>query len=236
MDFKKGYNISFILYEDLYEICKFVIEALTTATNQTDQKLHRNIIDPFSAVFEASFYNISLTEWLKMEKTRQIQKTFQNKVGEFHQRILGKINGWEDLKSGNIVDIVNHNKKIVAEIKNKFNTTKGDDKPRLYDKIEAALNQNYKGYTAYYVSIINKERVNRPFTPSDNITKTKRPENEMIRHVDGATFYEIVTGEKDALLKLYENIPIIISTIMGNNHQEITTDTLFCELFQRSFK
>jgi len=46
--------------------------------------------------------------------------------------------------------------KIIAEIKNKYNTTKGADKKTLYDNLELALLNKYKGYTGYYVEIIPK--------------------------------------------------------------------------------
>jgi hypothetical protein len=185
MSFKENYNLNFISYDNLYEVCKSVIDVLDSATDNIDKKLHKNIIDPFSAVFEASFHNISLAEWLKMEKSRQIQKTFQNKVGDFHQMILGKCQGWENLKSGKVIDLLNREKKIIAEIKNKYNTTKG---------------------------------------------------NQKIRNVDGATFYEIATGERGAISKLYNTIPFIIADIRDNNVSNIVDDPLFLELFQKSFK
>ena len=236
MSINEQYNLSFIEYEDLYEICKSVIDYIENATNDIDKTLHKNIIDPFSAVFEASFHNVSLSEWLKMEKARQIQKSFQNQIGDFHQRVLGKIKGWENLETGKVLDIVNHEKKIIAEIKNKFNTTKGNHKPAIYDDIDSLLNGEYKGYTGYYVSIIDKKRFDMVFTPSDNKVSKRRESNPRIRHTDGATFYEIATGERDAVSKLYNTIPLILSEISGNNTSQITNDPLFLDLFQRGFK
>jgi len=143
MTTNQNYNLTFIQYDDLFEICKAVIDVMSEATNKIDKTLHKNIIDPFSAVFEASFHKVSLTQWLEMEKARQIQKSFQNQIGDFHQKVLGKMQGWENLKTGKVLDIVNHKKKIVAEIKNKFNTTKGNHKPAIYDDIESELGKNY---------------------------------------------------------------------------------------------
>lgn len=230
------YNLTFIDYNDLFEICKSIIDTIQGATSNIDNTLHTNIIDPFSAIFEASFHKISLTQWLEREKARQIQKSFQNQIGNFHQQILGKVKGWENLKTGKVLDIVNHKKKIVAEIKNKFNTTKGNHKPVIYDDIESELRKNYNGYTGYYVSILDKKRFDIPFTPSDNKTNERRKENVNIRHTDGATFYEIATGEKDAVASLYKNIPYILSEIAGNNTNQIVNDPLFLDLFQKSFK
>lgn len=236
MTTNQNYSLTFIQYDDLFEICKAVIDVMSEATNEIDKTLHKNIIDPFSAVFEASFHKVSLTQWLEMEKARQIQKSFQNQIGDFHQKVLGKIQGWENLKTGKVLDIVNHEKKIVAEIKNKFNTTKGNHKTAIYDDIESEINKNYNGYTGYYVSIIDRKRFDVPFTPSDNKNKQRRQENANIRHTDGATFYEIATGQKDAIANLYKTIPYILSQIAGNNTNQITNDPLFLDLFQKSFK
>lgn len=171
-----------------------------------------------------------------MEKSRQIQKTFQNKVGDFHQMILGKCQGWENLKSGKVIDLLNREKKIIAEIKNKYNTTKGNHKVAIYDDIESVLKEHYECYTGYYVSIIDKRRFDKPFTPPDNLTKVQRQVNQKIRNVDGATFYEIATGERGAISKLYNTIPFIIADIRDNNVSNIVDDPLFLELFQKSFK
>ncbi len=213
----KNYNLRFISYEDLFAVCKTVIESINKSTIDANKTLHKNIIDPFSAIFEASFHKISLTQWIEMEKARQIQKSFQNEIGNFHQKVLGKINGWSNLETGKVLDIINHKLKIVAEIKNKFNTTKGNHKTMIYDDIEHEITKNYPSYTGYYVSIIDKKQFNQPFTPSDNKTKMKRPKNEKIRNADGATFYQIATGQENAIADLYHILPYILSDIAGNN-------------------
>lgn len=91
--------------------------------------------------------------------------------------------------------------KIIAEIKNKYNTVSGGKLSDLYhtlDKLVMPKTSIYKGYTAYYVTIIpkSKTRHNKPFTPPDKATGERCPENERIRVIDGASFYDLVTGEK----------------------------------------
>lgn len=167
---------------------------------------------------------------------RQVQKTLQNEIGIFHQKLLGSLNNWESLGTGKVVDLVNRKDKIIAEVKNKFNTTKGNHKMEIYDDLEFLLNGEYKGFTAYYVAILTKKRFNNPFTPSDNKLKQRRAINENIREIDGASFYELATGEKDAIQKLYNILPSIISEIVNNNPDKITRDPLFEELFSKAFK
>ena len=84
--------------------------------------------------------------------------------------------------------------------------------------------------------ILSKKQCNKPFTPSDNKTKTRRNENENIREMDGATFYDLATGEKGAIKQLYNILPHIITDITKNNKDKILKDPLFQELFEKAFK
>lgn len=230
------YNINFLPEDRLYQVCEDVIKVIKNSRDFKECNLYKNIVDPFSAIFEASYNKISLRDWLKTEEKRQIQKTLQNEIGAFHQKILGSVYGWEALKSGSVVDLISEDKKIIAEIKNKFNTTKGNHKIAIYDDFCSLLNGAYIGYTAYYVAILSRKKVNRPFTPSDNRAKSRRGVNENIREVDGVTFYEMVTGDKDSLYKIYKAIPQIISEILTQDTSCVIKDPLFDDLFKKAFK
>ena len=246
-----SYNIEFISKDTLRELCQNIINTIKHASDSKEKDLHKNILDPFSAIFEASYNNISLQEWINTEKTRQIQKTLQNAIGTFHQKILGGVGLWADLKTGGVVDLINDKQKCIAEIKNKFNTTKGNHKMAIYDDFTSLLGGKYKGYTAYYVAILSKKKINKPFTPSDNRTKTRKPINENIREIDGASFYEMVTGDKHGLYKIYKVLPIILAEVLSQNNEHITKrlissclcpkehitkDPLFEDLFHKAFK
>ena len=91
-------DLKFIKKEKLFFLCKRIVDVLQKSANSKEIQLYKNIVDPFSALFDASYQGISLSQWLELEKTRQIQKTFQNEIGSFHQQILGSIDGWEDLE------------------------------------------------------------------------------------------------------------------------------------------
>jgi len=75
----------------------------------------------------------------------------------------------------------------------------------------------YKGYTAYHVAIIPRTaiRFNQTFTPSDKETGENCRKNELIRQVDGSSFYEIATGIPDALEQLFDYLPQIIEIQTG---------------------
>ncbi len=205
--------LSFISDEDLLNAVQKVISKIEIASHRSENKLYRNVLDPFSALFDAITHSITYDEWIKSEKIRQIQKTMQNAIGDFHQEILGSITGCENLGIGGGLDVCDRKKKIIAEIKNKFNTTKGNHKSEIYDAISAKLKSpEFKDFTGYYVEIIpqNKKIYDKPFVPSDNKTKNRRVENTKIRIIDGKSFYKLMTGDDLALQKLFEALPHVI--------------------------
>lgn len=209
-------KLSWIADECLFEEVKKLIDIAKEATLNAKSDFGKNVIDPFSAMFEIAGFELDYEVWIKSETTRQAQKTLQNHIGEFHQNVLGYVAGWENMKVGNVVDLVSHERKIIAEVKNKYNTISGGKLADLYYSLEKMISPKtsiYKGYDAYYVSIIprNASRINKPFTPSDKEKGEKCPLNEHIREIDGAEFYSLVTGDEFALRNLYNILPDIIS-------------------------
>jgi len=219
------------------EEVKTVLSVAQMAVSDAEQKLYSNTIDPFSALFDAQYQQRTLSEWLQQEKVRQIQKRLQNAIGRFHQAILGHVPGWRDLGTGGIIDLKHARRKIIAEIKNKHNTTKGNHRKVIYDDLEGFLNTDCQGYVAYYVEIIPKTRTpyNKPFTPPDNETGLPRPKNDAIRIIDGYSFYALATGRKNALGELYAILPKVIAEITEKDHTEITADPLYTNLFKKAY-
>lgn len=227
--------LTFIKDEDLIKHTMQVFNVIESAASSVKNDPFRNVIDPFSAVFDAMSVSQTLSDWLELsEKKRQIQKSMTNAVGDFHENILGSIGGWEKLtRSG--IDLVSMNMKVIAEVKNKFNTMKGNTKQEIYDVLEIKLNQEYQGFTAYAVQIIPKKhnRYNKTYTPS-HLGK-KRPENKYIREIDGYSFYALASGVDDALEQLYMVLPSVIEEVIGGSSQSLTRDPLFQELFSRAY-
>jgi len=229
--------LKFISDEDLIRSVNKVIYVIERAEQETDTALYKNVVDPFSALFHGMTHSISCKEWIMQEKARQAQKTMQNAVGNFHQQILGSVPGWKNMGIGGGLDIVNHKKKIIAEVKNKFNTTKGNHKVEVYNAIETILKLNeHKNFIGYYVEIISQGRhtYNKPFTPSDNKTKKRRPINENIRVIDGVSFYALVTGRERALQELFEILPRVISE-NHKYHLGKSEVSQYFDLFKRAF-
>ena len=207
--------LKFISDKNICSAVANVIRVIEIAENDAYAKLHTNVIDPFSALFHGLTRSIAYKEWIEQEKARQTQKTMQNAIGDFHQEVLGHIPGWKNLGSGGVLDVANEKMKIIAEIKNKFNTTKGNYKVEIYDAIKTKLKTpTYNDYTGYYVEIIPRKNTtyDKPFTPPDNKTSKRRPTRKKIRVIDGVSFYTMATGRKNALRELFEVLPEVIST------------------------
>lgn len=188
------------------------------AKSKSIKGFNRNVIDPFAALFEIACFHGEFDHWFVSEASRQAQKSLANHVGAFHQNILGSVIGWKDLETGGMVDVENQERKIIAEIKNKYNTLKGSNQVDLYQELESYVMRNgqkYKGYTAYYVEIIPQKpvRYDVPFTPSDKKTSSRCSSNELIRRIDGASFYSLVTGHENALQLVFEALPSIFKEI-----------------------
>jgi len=237
MSLPKKQLLPFINNENLYTHVRDVLNTAQHASDLAVKNLYSNVVDPFSAIFDALRQEITLIDWIEQETARQIQKTMQNALGDFHQAIIGSMNGWEDLSVGHVVDVRNIKRKIIAEIKNKHNTTKGSDKKSIYDNLNSQLIAGRKGFTGYYVEIIPKGRkpYNKAFTPSDNVTQKRRPVNEGIRVIDGKSFYALASGHQEALKMLYTALPKVISDILGVDHRKVTKDDLFMELFNKAY-
>ena len=222
-----------------------VVEAYKKRNSPPD--LYSNTLDCFSAVIDATLLSKSLDDWRNdVEETRQTQKSIQNIVGELHEIVLGTIDGYENLKVGKVIDVISSKHKLIAEIKNKHNTTKGNHRVEIYDSLKTQLDTEYKGYSGYYVEILppsNSKKYDKPFTPSDNKIKDKamknRPSNEKIRLIDGRSFYAKVTGHSDAIDELYNELPSILKEILKEYKPELEFpdlgEDLRNEMFSKAF-
>lgn len=234
----KGKNaLPFIDDTELYKHVKTVLSVAREAREKAEKSLSTNVIDPFSALFDVSCQGISFAEWMKQEESRQIQKTLQNAIGVFHQSIIGSMHGWTNLNTGEVADVVNTRKKIIAEIKNKYNTTKGNHKVKIYDDLKSLVGGKYEGYLAYYVEIIpqGKKVYDKTFAPSDNKKHKRKPAHRNIRVIDGKTFYALAAGCPDALENLYMVLPQVIADIQGGSPDRTVEQNEFRMLFEMAY-
>jgi len=204
------------------------------------EKGSERIPDPIGALVH-SYFNPSIStydDWENHEKARLAIKTLEMLIGEFHEIFIDKIDGWKKYDVGHGYDVRSDTKKIIADIKNKFNTEKGNKQFGVYETLEKKLNSFDEQYVAYYVTIIPNtanRRINKLFTPShDGVNK---PDNNRIKHVDGYTFYDLVTGREDSLKSIYDSLPQVIESIpmINADNNFSTKHNLHKVLFHNAF-
>ena len=199
-------------------VCKAYHEA---KENLSVEDLKGNGLDPFKTVFDIANRKLTFNDWAKNEEIRQADKTLNNKIGEFHQKLLGGVKGWVDLGVGNVskLDLKNNTETIFIELKNKENTVNADSADKVRDKLEKALADHPKA-TVYWAYIISKNN-----DSGEKIWEKKgRKTNDKIRRIWGAKVYELVTNDKNALKKTWEALPLAISDYFKGQVKISATD------------
>ena len=126
---KANKYVNFVSDEHFLACVRHVCEAYPASKKEIElEVLYRNTLDPFKMVFDIINTKSTVDAWIKGETIRQGDKTLNNRIGDFHQRLLGGANGWTNLGTGDEskVDLKKSNNSIFIELKNKFNTVNAD--------------------------------------------------------------------------------------------------------------
>ena len=168
------------------------------------------------------------------EAIRQNDKTVSNWIGDFHQNLLGGVSGWKNLKKGHTtgVDLMKKNATVFLELKNKHNTTKGENLKDLFTKLEKIV-AKYKGSTAYYAYITPKNG-----TSGNEVWVLKhRKKNPNVRKIWGSKVYELVTGKPNALEQTWNALPDAINKILKSNQKFSKSDKInMMKIFKHALK
>jgi len=226
-------KLSFISDEAFSDLVDEVIAKFSKARLKAEKNFFSNAVDPFAAIFEASLNGLSIEEWFETETTRQVQKTLSNAVGEFHQKLLGSLDGWVDYGVGSGIDLRCESKSLVAEVKNKHNTMNSSSAEATFDKLANWLRYRDKGFTAYVVTVVPKSptRFDKPWTHSTVLT----PARNDIRIIDGASFYDLATGEPGSLALVYSELQKLLEIKMSDHTGKISMDPLTQSIFKKTF-
>ena len=148
------WNIQFISEENFKNHVSSTIEKYGKKLESYDiKKFNKNIIDPIKLIFDKTVYRSSWHEIISNEIFRQRDKSNNNDIGYFHQRIFqyiknchvpdnGKEGGWDviyenkdgiQLPDGDIVH------RIYVEMKNKHNTMNSASSSKTYIKMQNQL-------------------------------------------------------------------------------------------------
>ncbi len=99
-----------------------------------------------------------------------------NAVGDFHQEVLGSVEGFRNHDAG--YDLECPDKQIVAEVKNKHNTMNAPNRKQVVDDLDTAVRQKTGSWVAYLVVIV-------PGKPK----RYRKKLTNRVYEIDGASFF-----------------------------------------------
>lgn len=242
------WNIQFISEENFKNHVSSTIEKYGKKLESYDiKKFNKNIIDPIKLIFDKTVYRSSWHEIISNEIFRQRDKSNNNDIGYFHQRIFqyiknchvpdnSKEGGWDviyenkdgiQLPDGDIVH------RIYVEMKNKHNTMNSASSSKTYIKMQNQL-LNDDDCACFLVEAIAQKSQNIKWETTVDQNKVS---HKRIRRVSIDNFYALVTGEDDAFYQICMVLPETIENVVNNNSNiEIPNDTVLTELKNISLK
>ena len=124
------------------DIFEELIQSVIDAYGEENRDIRKNGVDPFKTAFDMKQMGLDFEKWKKITIAIQKDMNVSMKVGYFHQKLLGSVKGWKDLKVGKQLDITNDDNTIYIELKNKHNTTKGENKIDVFKKLKKIVEEN----------------------------------------------------------------------------------------------
>lgn len=215
------WNLSFITEDDFKNHIEDTIKKYGEKLNSFDLKrFNKNIIDPIKLIFDKTVYGASWEEIISNEIFRQRDKSNNNDIGYFHQRIFqyidncvvppnGKEGGWDVIyknENGIVIPNVGTVKTVYVEMKNKHNTMNSASAGKTFIKMQNQL-LNDDDCACFLVEAIAQHSQNIKW---ETTVDKKKVGHKLIRRVSIDKFYEIVTGEKDAFFNMCMILPTMI--------------------------
>jgi len=204
----REYHLGFISDEAIFNHVKETV--LSYRFNINLAEFNKNLIDPIKMTFDAGVYKRSIETVIEDEVFRQIDRSNVNQIGYFHQNIFKLLgNGWYCPEEG--YDVVNDEKHIYVEMKNKHNTMNSSSSQKTYMRMQNTLLSDPKA-TCLLVEVIAQASQNRIWKVS---LDKQSMSNDRIRRVSIDKFYELVTGDALAFKKICEVLPLLINDVVS---------------------
>ena len=225
--------VDFVSDEDFLECIKHVTDAYLSSNNIETPievlKESKNTIDEFKTLFDVCVNQVGFDGWANFEIVRQADKTINNKIGEFHQKLLGKVDGWVDLGIGDEteIDLKKDDDSIFIELKNKYNTMNSSSTKTCREKLENVI-EKYPNAIAYWAYVISKD-----YKSENEVWRYQHREDERIRKISGDKLYEMITGDPQGLEKVFEAIPKAIEDLLGENYKLFPYDKKVMKEYQQ---
>ncbi|RRC99455.1 Eco47II family restriction endonuclease [Prevotella sp. OH937_COT-195] len=228
----RNYNLGFMSDKDIYEHVKNTVLQYRKSINL--KEFNKNIIDPIKLTFDSKIYGYSIAQAIEAECIRQIDKSNNNKIGYFHQYLFKYAGGgWEVPDNGEEggFDVMNEEKCIYAELKNKHNTMNSASATATYLKMLDRIMRSGNRATCYLVETIARRS-------QDVVWETTVIQNGHrerynwpgIHRISMDKFYEIVFGDKYAFFKLCKNLPDILDDVVMEDNSARLSISVYDEL------
>lgn len=238
-----SWELSFISEKDFTNHVKDTIDKYGEKLESFDiVRFNKNIVDQIKMIFDKTVYQTSWDEIVGNEIFRQRDKSNNNDIGYFHQRIFQYINnchvpdngtegGWDvifqvpegiTLPEGDIVHTV------YVEMKNKHNTMNSAAAGKTYIKMQSQLLDD-DDCACFLVEAIAKKSQNIKWSTT---VDGKSVSHKKIRRVSLDQFYALVTGQEDAFYKMCMVLPKVIEKVVNEGGEDVKVphDSVMSEL------
>lgn len=238
-----SWELSFISEKDFTNHVKDTIDKYGEKLESFDiVRFNKNIVDPIKMIFDKIVYQTSWDEIVGNEIFRQRDKSNNNDIGYFHQRIFQYINnchvpdngtegGWDvvfqvpegiTLPEGDVVHTV------YVEMKNKHNTMNSAAAGKTYIKMQSQLLDD-DDCACFLVEAIAKKSQNIKWSTT---VDGKSVSHKKIRRVSLDQFYALVTGQEDAFYKVCMVLPKVIEKVVNEGGEDVKVphDSVMSEL------
>ena len=237
-----SWDLTFITEKEFTEHVRSTIQKYGDKLESFDLKrFNKNIVDPVKLIFDKTVYRATWEETISNEIFRQRDKSNNNDIGYFHQRIFqyirnchvpqnGEEGGWDviyrnpdgiTLPDGSVVHT------IYVEMKNKHNTMNYSAAGKTFIKMQNQLLHD-DDCACFLVEAIAKKSQNIKW---ETKVDGQRLGHKLIRRVSMDRFYELVTGQKDAFYKMCMTLPEVIQRVVEEEGSSLVPhDTVFEEL------
>ena len=238
-----SWELSFISEKDFTNHVKDTIDKYGEKLESFDiVRFNKNIVDPIKMIFDKTVYQTSWDEIVGNEIFRQRDKSNNNDIGYFHQRVFQYINnchvpdngtegGWDvifqvpegiTLPEGDVVHTV------YVEMKNKHNTMNSAAAGKTYIKMQSQLLDD-DVCACFLVEAIAKKSQNIKWSTT---VDGKSVSHKKIRRVSLDQFYALVTGQEDAFYKMCMVLPKVIEKVVNEGGEDVKVphDSVMSEL------
>jgi hypothetical protein len=212
----KNKYVDFVSDEHLLKCISNLHNSYLSAKREfTKEKFYNNKVDIFKLTFDSRFNELSEEELIKLEMSRQIDKSVNNAIGTFHEEVLGGVEGFS---SGRFLgyDLKANDDSLFAEIKNKHNTMNSSSAESAFQKLARFADDN-KNSKCYLVQILAKKSFCKKW---EAIINGKEYSHSRVYIISGDQFYALVTGKENALYNLYKSLPKAVSDFLRSISEE----------------